>query len=288
MRFLPILFLLFSFVLLSACNEAFNASKDLNDNKKSFERTFAEEIHYLNSEKKINVTGSDSIPFDTLFFPDERIVMPIDILYSGQFHGDEVNPQASKQKWMGLFQNGNEYYLASTNIQTKRVHDELFPDDPSVMGWEISVKHTDSCLFLFEDLGFIPSHSVSLLNIDSDPLMPGDTIPIDFNGNTYFYYATGKIYTDSTNSNKFNIRDYRVFLSKVENGENKVDLIFADPYRFESYPISAGDFDGDGELDLIVNIGLHYNNFVPALYLSKYAEPGQLVKIMGMGSFTGC
>src|SRR5688572_28162757 len=47
----------------------------------------------------------------------------IQILFTGTFHGDEVNEGADKLNWFGLFNEDGNYFLRRTKIITDRVVD---------------------------------------------------------------------------------------------------------------------------------------------------------------------
>ncbi len=48
----------------------------------------------------------------------------------------------------------------------------------------------------------------------------------------------------------------------------------------EQYVVFAGDLDHDGKLDLLANVSSHWNEWRPALYLSKAAREGDLVGLV--------
>ena len=50
----------------------------------------------------------------------------------------------------------------------------------------------------------------------------------------------------------------------------------------------AGDLDGDGRLDLVLDESDHYNVTETTLYLSSTAAPGALVGRAGRHRTTGC
>ena len=52
--------------------------------------------------------------------------------------------------------------------------------------------------------------------------------------------------------------------------------------------IWAGDIDGDGTLDLIMDLSTHYNSSNMTLFLSSKAEEGQLLKKVSCISTKGC
>jgi hypothetical protein len=50
----------------------------------------------------------------------------------------------------------------------------------------------------------------------------------------------------------------------------------------------AGDLDGDGRLDLILDTSEHYNASQPTLFLSGDAAPGELLRAVAQHRITGC
>ena len=50
----------------------------------------------------------------------------------------------------------------------------------------------------------------------------------------------------------------------------------------------AGDLDGDGKLDLLLNLSTHYNLDSHRLFLSSMAKKGQLVGEAAVFDAVGC
>ena len=50
----------------------------------------------------------------------------------------------------------------------------------------------------------------------------------------------------------------------------------------------AGDLDGDGRLDLYMNLSTHYNVSARRLFLSSAAASGALVREVAVFQTTGC
>ncbi|MES2275668.1 MAG: hypothetical protein V4592_06575 [Bacteroidota bacterium] len=57
---------------------------------------------------------------------------------------------------------------------------------------------------------------------------------------------------------------------------------------YESTIHFAGDMDDDGIPDLIIDTANHENVEAPTLYLSRQADQGQLLKVIGMHVIVGC
>lgn len=63
------------------------------------------------------------------------------------------------------------------------------------------------------------------------------------------------------------------------------------PAAGDEAPLSllfAGDLDGDGRLDLILDLSPHYNVRRPTLLLSRPAAPGDLLQAAAAHEATGC
>jgi hypothetical protein len=86
------------------------------------------------------------------------------------------------------------------------------------------------------------------------------------------------------------IWNYKLYLTASRNGQSIIELLVAQP-NFDDQMIKilfAGDIDGDGFLDLIIDTSRHYNSTIPTLYLSKPAAGGHLVKPVGQHETVGC
>lgn len=72
--------------------------------------------------------------------------------------------------------------------------------------------------------------------------------------------------------------------------EGGTQTLFTLPGLDEAHPrlVFAGDLDGDGEVDLILDETWHYNLGQLSLWLSSAAEPGQRLGRVAMQESTGC
>jgi hypothetical protein len=201
------------------------------------------------------------------------------------FHEDEVWPGAEKEDWFGLYKNGDKFYVARTRVVTRRVPDIIMDEDESKpSGWEVKTNNKDTSLILFAGLPGFREGKVDHVPLKEPFILPGKSIRLMLQGKEYVLYATGK--KDPESEEHYGVSDYRLYLRQG----NTIQLLIAQA-RFEDsmMPVLfAGDIDGDGGLDLIIDTSWHYNMVRPTLYLSKPAEKGKLLKIAGWHEAVGC
>lgn len=231
---------------------------------------------------------------DTIFYGGPTF--PVDsllkakILKTGTFHEDEVWEQASSEKWYGLFKSGHGFYLEETSIKTKRVHDAVLDElESEKSGWEVSTMQTDSNYLLIEALPYLQNRKVEHVLLNKTALLPGETVTFTFLGTGYKLFATGEK-TKVQDAEFYNIRNYKLFITATKNGQSITQLLVAQP-GFDDKMIEvlfAGDIDGDGTLDFIIDTSGHYNATSPTLYLSKPANKKEIVKPVGAHTSVGC
>ncbi|WBA44174.1 hypothetical protein [Hymenobacter canadensis] len=86
------------------------------------------------------------------------------------------------------------------------------------------------------------------------------------------------------------VQDYSLFFSARVGGTETRQLLVTHP-AFDDEMIDilfVGDLDGDSIPDVIINKSNHYNVTNPALFLSKPAGKGTLLKEVGEHRSIGC
>jgi hypothetical protein len=228
----------------------------------------------------------DSIKYDTLVFPN-GLGFISKILTTGIFHEDEVWEKASKEKWFGIFKNKNDTYLAKTKILTKRVKG-IGDKENEKTGWQVETENSDTSILLIEGLKFLKGHKIQPVVLSKDIVSPGDTLQFNHLGIEYRIFATGG--KEMVDNQWLGIWNYKLYLTASRDGQSVIELLVAQP-NFDDQMIKilfAGDIDGDGFLDLIIDTSRHYNSRIPTLYLSKPAVRGHLVKPVGRHETVGC
>jgi hypothetical protein len=242
---------------LTACN---NSSQHNNPtNKTSTVDTLT------NAVAVTNTSDIDTITYDYSSFPIDS-TFSIKVLTVGTFHGDEVWENADQEKWFGLFHGKTGFYLAETQLKTKRVNDQIVDENENEnTGWEIQTINQDTSIILIEASKFLTSHTIQQAILSKEQIFPGDTLQINYLGIDYKIYATGGKKQSQNNPDWFDVWNYKLYVTATIKGQQHTSLLVAQP-NFDDQMITlifAGDIDGDGILDLIIDtlsrpeIGLH-------------------------------
>jgi hypothetical protein len=218
---------------------------------------------------------------------------PIDTIYPARiltaeeaFHEDEVDKRDRGRSWYGLFMNKEGYYLDSTRIITKRVEDPT-GEDGNLNGWEVKTSNSDTSMLLISGVDGLSKRKIVPVNIDRLEMFPGKSTTFSYNGITYTLYATGN---KGPGGDNYIVTSYRLFIKATINGMQRQQLLVAEPAFNDAITtiLFAGDIDGDGFPDFIIDTISHYNGARPTLYLSKPAGGTQLLKVMGWHVSLGC
>lgn len=213
------------------------------------------------------------------------------LLRTGNFHQDEVWKTAASGNWFGLFKRSRNYYLAKTTISLKRIADFVDEDPYKKSGWEVTSSGKDSCIFLITQYNnLFKNWNVVKVSLSKDVIEPGDSIQLFFNGAKCTLKATGgwaRLNANARESYKWN---YKLYLCAEKHGRYIEELLVSKP-RFDGLMGSilfAGDIDGDGRLDLLIDTAFQENAEQPALYLSQPAGTEQLLILAGQHLRVGC
>jgi hypothetical protein len=184
---------------------------------------------------------------------------------------------------MGLFMGKSGYYLAQTGLTIRKQRD--FGSDEvgeEKTGRLVEARNPDSCLLLIEPQSFLNNHPIPGISFKTKQLEPGVSLDFDYLGHQYNLMASG-IHVPQKEGNELHISSYKLFLTSEINGKQVTELLVSESLLEEitTELIFAGDIDGDGLLDLVIDISNHSNKSIPTLYLSKPAEKGHLVKPVG-------
>jgi len=221
------------------------------------------------------------------------------LLMTGHFHGDEVQAK-SGEIWLGLFRTRNGgYELRNTKIKVDREYDGIvdFGDkEVKTTGKALSVPHGDP-IFLVRGLSELKPGRVAT----AAPTQPyrksealdrhltcGQTITLKFKNQCARLIVSGRPVKDKDGY------DWQSFGYKVTlqcTGRSQVIYGSDDCHVYiDGSPslIWAGDLDGDGRIDLFIDMTNHYNVSAPTLFLSSKAGRGRQVKKVAGFWCCGC
>lgn len=243
-----------------------------------------------NTSSTKTVSDNDTIVYDYYSFPIDS-TFTTQVLTVGTFHGDEVWENADKLKWFGLFQNKEGFYVAETKLKTKRVNDGIVDENENEKtGWDVQTVNKDTSIILIEGVNFLTPRNVQQAVLSKEQIFPGDTLRINYLGIDYEIFATGGKKKVQGDPDWFDVWNYKLYLTATIKGQLHKNLLVAQP-NFDDQTINlifAGDIDGDGILDLIIDTSRHYNATSPTIYLSKPADNGEVVKPIGGHTSVGC
>jgi hypothetical protein len=220
-------------------------------------------------------------------YPADSTVFPVHILYTGSFHAEEVDSADALRNWYGVFKSKEGYYLDSTRLITTRVEDMLGDEEGQKTGWSVKTSISDTCVLLMAGVEGLAKRIITPVTIAKPEMLPGTSTTFKYNGTAYTLSATAN---PGPNDDDYAATSYRLIINATINGVQKEQLLVAHPAFGDATTIVlfAGDIDGDGIPDLIIDTINHYNGSRPTLYLSKPASGKQLLKVMGWHESVGC
>lgn len=270
-----------TFFVLTACN---------NFNTQTADKVEISQTDTFVANPIVGVRSTENLSPDNAIFPFDSL-LKTKVLTTGNFHSDEVWETADKEKWYGIFKNTEGFYLQKTTVKTKRVHDEIVDENENEKtGWEVTTANKDSNIILIEALPYLADRKIQSLALSKNFIYADESLTVSYLGNQYRIFATGCKKKEQQDPEAFEVRNYKLYLTININGKKKTQLLAAQP-DFDDKMIEllfAGDIDGDGILDFIIDTSRHYNMISPTIYLSKPADKGQIVKPLGSYVSVGC
>lgn len=192
------------------------------------------------------------------------------LLETRVFHGDEVR-ERSGHTWLALFVSRRRSELRSERVSIRRAHDDVVDLSPGERtGKRVSVPGKTKPVFLVHGIGRLRPGAVRSIFHGKRSLAsePHATLRL---GRRIYHLRTITPFGESMRGARLEISSgpasqvlYRLS-SRGTPSEPDWELLW------------AGDLDGDGKLDLYVQVGDHYNLADRRLFLSSHARRGRLL-----------
>ncbi len=208
------------------------------------------------------------------------------------YHGDQVAAKTG-ESWIGLFRDGDRYFLKTTSIKITKVRDEIVDDENSGVetGKTVTTKMDLPAVFLLKNVAGIRDGEVETLyyaDPDNDADFQDSILKVrtvrEFNYNDSHY----TVRVDSPSPHD----DYLGKGSKLvidRDGEEQVLRYLPFGCNDCSWTLGwVGDIDRDGKLDFYFDLTGHYNITSRRLFLSSRAAKGQLLKFVAEFWTNGC
>lgn len=213
----------------------------------------------------------------------------IKLLETGEgFHGDQVQAK-SGEIWLGLFKQKDKFFLRSTKLKIRRVHDVVVDgeDENVKTGKSVFTNVNAQAVFLLKNAKMLREGEIKTLYFAADidentELRNGSQKNFEFNGDKYTLRVENKISSD-----EFLGKGSKLILSR--NGTEQILNYLKDGCDDCFWNLYwVGDLDRDGKLDFYFDLSWHYNVMDKRLFLSSQADKGKMIKNIANFWTNGC
>lgn len=225
-----------------------------------------------------------SVPIDSVRIP---VVppSPVAILRTSGYERDQLPKNIRELKWLGLFFVNGEYVLRNTLLKTDTLlyfnnRAETLIADSLIY---VHVLSPDSCVLLMANTGLSPQ-TVMSIPVEQEVLWPGQSWDIPLKGTVYQLLVDGVMlndqFDDRGNIYAHFIANYKLKMTrKVGYNVREAQVVAATPRFAETmYRIKwVGDLDGDGWLDLLIDVSEHLDREKIVLFLSSHQDQTEIV-----------
>jgi len=206
----------------------------------------------------------------------------ISLIETGEFHGEEISAK-SRERWLGLFPTAGGYALLPTTLKVEAVHDPVSDENSRIKtGKKVSVNRATKPVFLLKGANMLKRGAVTAVSSDDKNLGNGETINLKLGDN---HYQLKVVSNDPTPASHL-MPNSKLLLTVGEVSQLLFSVAEHDDAGWAL--LWAGDLDGDGKLDLYMDLNTHYNTSQRRLFLSTQATSGKLVKEVAVFSTAGC
>lgn len=216
----------------------------------------------------------------------QRNVGEVLLMETGEgFHGNEIHARTG-EKWLGLFLEKGQSYLATTTVRIRRVNDPVIDESPNQRtGKAVQVDRKLKPRFLVKGATTLRPGNITTIFAGLKPLKNGDSLSLQLGTESY----TLKTLTKRADQQVPLAGDAKLVLTKGTSVQTLLSLHQAlDAQTEDAWELLwAGDLDQDGKLDLYLN-HLFYNGEEKLLFLSSQAPKNKLVRVLARFAIVGC
>lgn len=217
----------------------------------------------------------------------QRRTAPASLIRTGAFHGDEVSAR-SGERWIGLTPSIGGFEWRTFELTTRRVEDVVVDAPGEKTGVEVTVRGGRP-VFLVKEIPGLLGKVVRTAVYSPEGLALPDKDALEL------YCGP----TPGCGSYKLRVTDRKMADDApdapsrlvLESSDGLQQTLFEWPHGLRDEHcelIWAGDLDGDGKLDLFMDLSGHYNVMDYTLFLSSVGSNGKLVKRVAIFHTVGC
>ncbi|HZH91088.1 MAG TPA: hypothetical protein VEX70_10790 [Pyrinomonadaceae bacterium] len=213
----------------------------------------------------------------------QKRIPQIHLIETGEFHGGEITAK-SGERWLGLFPTSGGFSLLPATLKVDMVNDPIVDENPKVKtGKKVSVNRARKPLFLLKGADFLRANAVrTIFTGDENNLVNGQSVDLRLGGKNYNLKVVSN---DPTPVNHV-VANSKLILSSGAKSQVIFSVEVPDDGAWSL--LWAGDLDGDGKLDLYMDLHNKYNSSERRLFLSSPASRGNLVKEVAEFRTVGC
>jgi hypothetical protein len=227
----------------------------------------------------------------TLVFADAaQSGRTIEILRTGSFHGDEV-PANAPGRWFALVVDPSGASLRPVRVSVVIVRDEIIDEEGEKTGKRIELSPGVDPIVLVRGIPALKAGRVATALVEQ-PVDVGARLEARLRDRLYSV-AVRCVEIPPVEGQQQERCDLLLRAGAAEQVLFSYGTYFDGNQRIwasERMPVVhwAGDIDGDGRLDLLLDTSDHYNVTEMRLYLSSRAKDGALVSEAAPFTATGC
>ncbi len=202
---------------------------------------------------------------------------PWQLLMPGDYHAGEA-PTEPGSGWLALAVVAGRWHLVPTQVRAELVHDSVLDAEGQQTGVRIAASHADALALLRGPRlqpGHVPTPALRFRG-GAIALQPGQALALPL-GDAHY---------------QLRLQGAHIVLHQGPQHSRLPGLAYSSTHEGPGYIQSAslrwaGDLDGDGRLDLILDHSGH-NHGGSCAYLSTLAPPGQLLGRLACHTGVGC